>query len=639
MRRAFYLSGRVVAIGLITLETLPMKKILLSLTLVFALVAPMSATAAIKAGTSCKKVGQTSTYAGKKYTCVKSGKKLVWNKGVTIAKPTPAATPTPTPTPVATPTPTPTPTVEPSPIATPTPTPSPTSTPTPTQRPTTAPTAIPFYSGGPGSQLSTPSSFELPITPQPSNQFNLKLWVYDPNDQKKSLGSPGIWFNKDNQGWQFLNGNPDGTVFGSWVTGKYVFDTVEPSVAQSSIYPRRTYSATVSEAGKLTLSNLSPNSAGFYTVTTFFVDPKSATNYQPLSKCQLQDKDNNNALSVGFPRVKDRLKNEGVIKGIFVPVDFLDLKGSGNPATVYLEMAQGLNDYYQKVSSGKVSFQIEILADYVHLPFDSTKHNLGAWNGGNPNSYWEEAIAAADQYVDYSKFDVVYVLSPTNILSSSIAYGPAFPKLVVTADGDIKNGTFSGADAYQNFPGASWKWIAHETGHLFGLHDLYTIAPQAQTFGSWDLMSLNWSNKAIELSSWNRYISGWLGENEIECLLPDEIQIKEKEVQLIPLVFQKTGIKASFIKLSPTRVLVAEYRKTGGLDVIPDNEEGVLIYTVDMDTETIKGGWQVKRRVGSVKDDFTDAALRAGDKITVDGITVEVIESSENQARVKFSKP
>ncbi|MEO0016648.1 MAG: hypothetical protein RL589_1129 [Actinomycetota bacterium] len=110
MRRAFYLSGRVVAIGLITLETLLMKKILLSLTLVFALVAPMSATAAIKAGTSCKKVGQTSTYAGKKYTCVKSGKKLVWNKGVTIAKPTPVATPTPTPTPVATPTPTPTPT-------------------------------------------------------------------------------------------------------------------------------------------------------------------------------------------------------------------------------------------------------------------------------------------------------------------------------------------------------------------------------------------------------------------------------------------------------------------------------------------------------------------------------------------------
>lgn len=93
------MPGRVVAIGLISLETLPMKKILLSLTLVFSLVAPMSATAAIKAGTTCKKVGQTSIYAGKQYACVKSGKKLVWNKGVSVAKTTPGATPTPTPTP------------------------------------------------------------------------------------------------------------------------------------------------------------------------------------------------------------------------------------------------------------------------------------------------------------------------------------------------------------------------------------------------------------------------------------------------------------------------------------------------------------------------------------------------------------
>ena len=60
------------------------------------------ASAAVKAGQSCSKAGITSTSKGIKYTCVKSGKKLVWNKGVKIvpvAKPTP--TPTPTPTPIA----------------------------------------------------------------------------------------------------------------------------------------------------------------------------------------------------------------------------------------------------------------------------------------------------------------------------------------------------------------------------------------------------------------------------------------------------------------------------------------------------------------------------------------------------------
>jgi hypothetical protein len=36
----------------------------------------------VKAGATCKKVGVTSTALGKTHTCIKSGKKLIWNKGV-----------------------------------------------------------------------------------------------------------------------------------------------------------------------------------------------------------------------------------------------------------------------------------------------------------------------------------------------------------------------------------------------------------------------------------------------------------------------------------------------------------------------------------------------------------------------------
>jgi hypothetical protein len=67
--------------------------VLLTVTLTLGLLHPI-ATAAPKPGTACKKVGQTSTSAGIKYTCVKSGKKLVWNKGVEVKKATPSPTPT-----------------------------------------------------------------------------------------------------------------------------------------------------------------------------------------------------------------------------------------------------------------------------------------------------------------------------------------------------------------------------------------------------------------------------------------------------------------------------------------------------------------------------------------------------------------
>jgi hypothetical protein len=78
------------------------------------IVAVAQAASPPKAGSACKTVGQTITAGGKKYTCVKSGKKLVWDKGVTVASPKPSALPTPTSTPNPTPTPTKTP--EPKPL-------------------------------------------------------------------------------------------------------------------------------------------------------------------------------------------------------------------------------------------------------------------------------------------------------------------------------------------------------------------------------------------------------------------------------------------------------------------------------------------------------------------------------------------
>ena len=54
--------------------------------------------AATIAGTKCTKVGSTKTIGGVKYFCVKSGKKLVWNKGTKVkvsASPTAKASTSP----------------------------------------------------------------------------------------------------------------------------------------------------------------------------------------------------------------------------------------------------------------------------------------------------------------------------------------------------------------------------------------------------------------------------------------------------------------------------------------------------------------------------------------------------------------
>ena len=69
----------------------------------------IQADAAVTPGTKCSKVGIKQVYKEKTYTCIKSGKKLVWDKGVLKAIPTvtpkPSIASTPQPTLVPTPTP------------------------------------------------------------------------------------------------------------------------------------------------------------------------------------------------------------------------------------------------------------------------------------------------------------------------------------------------------------------------------------------------------------------------------------------------------------------------------------------------------------------------------------------------------
>ena len=77
-----------------------MRKALVGLVAILSLslVTAQLSEAAVTPGTKCSKAGATTTYNGKKYTCVKSGNKLVWNKGVTVAKPVPVAAPSALPT-------------------------------------------------------------------------------------------------------------------------------------------------------------------------------------------------------------------------------------------------------------------------------------------------------------------------------------------------------------------------------------------------------------------------------------------------------------------------------------------------------------------------------------------------------------
>ena len=67
------------------------KKLIAVTSSVFLFISVIPANGAVKAGAICKNIGITTVSSGKTYTCIKFGKKLVWNKGVKIEKSTQSA--------------------------------------------------------------------------------------------------------------------------------------------------------------------------------------------------------------------------------------------------------------------------------------------------------------------------------------------------------------------------------------------------------------------------------------------------------------------------------------------------------------------------------------------------------------------
>jgi len=552
----------------------------------------------VKAGAVCGKVNAQTKAAGKTFVCKKSGKKLVWR--VKAAKPAAAPVAPVTPTPTA---------------------------------PASTAKRLAIYTGGAGA--GGEKSVELPASVTPTNTTaNLKLWIYDPANKSRAIGSPGIWLRKSGEEWTWRPGaNLDGTFYLNLAAGSYIFDTVEPNNNQRD-YGRITYSLTVDAQGVAKIQSLQPNSAGFFSVT--LKDNRiTQPAFNPTSRCQLKDTGQNPGMNVGFPKSLDRLTSTGVIRALILPIDFPQVPGKGEPAEVFYQMATDTDNYFKAMSGNRVSFDFKTLASWHRADFDPAKFNLGTWGAGDPSGYYNAALASVDSVVDYSQFDVVYVLSPKDVPWSLIAYGPAFPDSRNTNDGPIKNGTISGADAYQQNGTKEWQWMAHETGHLFGIYDLYTIAPLPNVYGDWDLMSNNWGD-LLELNSWNRYTQSWLTDSQVKCLESD--LLTTTEVLVSPLNIRNNETKAVAVRFSDTQILVAEVRRDGGYDKLASSLQGVLVYLVDTSIPSIKGGYQTQRRPGSTNERFLDAALRPGDKIRVGSVQIEVVSSGASGDLVRISK-
>jgi M6 family metalloprotease-like protein len=503
------------------------------------------------------------------------------------------------------------------------------------------------------------------ISPAPAGS-NVKLWITDPLKPGKALDGSGLFYWLANETPAFVPANSDGSFYATWQPGTYTIDIVEPS-NNTADYVRRAYTVRVTKSGS-TVDGVVANAKGISVVgpgqtervpadiaarvdelTALANVPVSA--FSPSAPCQLVDQVTparglGVELSAGFPKVPLRLPSAGTIRGLIIPVSFTDLTSERVPAELFKTTAEGVRDFYFAQSYGALTFDFSITPNWVEMPVSVQRYGSSqpdGW-GWKVNDLLGDVLRLTSDQITYADYDVVYVLPPETVARTQFGSGPALPGIHRTTSGVFTSAAAGGWDMFYNnngpggngVSGGDWKWMAHETGHLFGLYD-EDLEHKSQSLGEWGIMAASWSNYAIELGAWDRYLQGWLKEPQIACRQLASLSAAGETITVDPLVGASAGLKSIMIPLSSSKMLVIESRKTMGFDAPLSG--GILVYTVDMKVGQLGGGYVVIPRIGFTDTEyFRDAPLRTGDSVTVGGVTITVLNIGEGGDVVKISR-
>src|SRR5690606_789726 len=127
--------------------------------------------------------------------------------------------------------------------------------------------------------------------------------------------------------------------------------------------------------------------------------------------------------------------------------------------------------------------------------------------------------------------------------------------------------------------------LAHETGHVFDLPDLYHRPEDAlgdwDTYvGDWDLMGSQFG-LAPEPFAWHKWRLGWLDAGHVDCVVGPGTTQHTLQPLTAPLdrVPPEADTRLAVVRTGPDEVLVAEARTAAGNDA-DTCTAGVLLYLV-----------------------------------------------------------
>ncbi|MFD9633747.1 M6 family metalloprotease domain-containing protein [Streptomyces violascens] len=266
-------------------------------------------------------------------------------------------------------------------------------------------------------------------------------------------------------------------------------------------------------------------------------------------------------------------------------VDFPDAPATDSTDAYAAQLAPAA-DWMRTASYGRSRLAISTLHRWIRMPVDSTSYGFARGLTFEAHEkYVRDAVAAADPYANFSRYDMIYVV-PTKA-AAAISFSPTYlydpTASGVSADGTrIKWAVTFGQDLWHWGP----KVADHETSHTFGLPDLYSFTGATHQYvGGWDVMG-NIAGPAPQYLGWHSWKLGWIRDDQVACLAAPG----RRAVRLTP-VERLGGTKIAVLRTSESTAYVAESRRAEGNDKAACST-GVLIYKVDSAGQT--GGGSVR---------------------------------------------
>ncbi|MCW5874116.1 MAG: M6 family metalloprotease domain-containing protein [Anaerolineales bacterium] len=348
--------------------------------------------------------------------------------------------------------------------------------------------------------------------------------------------------------------------------------------------------------------------------------PTLTSGQPPVDACQRQTFAH---LGLGFPRSEHRLPSLGAVQVVVLFADYDDAPAAQSPQDLFAIISPQAEQFFAAQSYGR--FTLELQPHFVWLRLSQPSAHYGA----SLTSYFEhlaflqEAVDLADAEVDFSQADAVVLLS--NPDAYEIIYGPTYTGFLdsgLTADGVIiPNGTTSGRDLIH----WGYLWLNHEMGHSLGLPDLYAYDNGEHIFrynGGYSLMG-NIFGHAPELTAYERWILGWLDDEQIYCL-----PAHDTTQQTLTAIETAGGLKALVVALDESRSLVVEARRALGYDERLE-QPGVLVYVVDASIASGYGPLVVLPQDDPLDNERWQATLQRGETLEFEGLIVHVVESGD----------